>query len=127
VLDFGGDGHHRRHPPGRGPGPSRSLDPAVEPGGEIRDGARVAEFVGDALISWLKGARLTCFCHQHHRQLDRPTGTAAPPDLRRRRCARSEDRTRATRDTGLHNLPLHDAAQNRSWLEIVQLAFDLLA
>ncbi|WP_143228376.1 hypothetical protein [Actinomadura meyerae] len=58
---IGGDGHHRRHPPGRGPGPSRSLDPAVEPGGEIRDGARVAEFVSDALISWLKGTRLTCF------------------------------------------------------------------
>jgi hypothetical protein len=31
------------------------------------------------------------------------------------------------RDTGLRNLPLHGAAQNQIWLEIVQIAFDLLA
>ncbi|WP_455711834.1 transposase [Streptomyces avermitilis] len=33
----------------------------------------------------------------------------------------------AARDTGLRNLPLHDASQNQVWLEIVQLALDLLA
>jgi hypothetical protein len=30
-------------------------------------------------------------------------------------------------DTGLRNLPLHDMAQDRIWLEIVSLALDLLA
>ncbi|WP_281157718.1 transposase, partial [Streptomyces sp. HYC2] len=29
--------------------------------------------------------------------------------------------------TGLRNLPLHDTAQNGIWLEIVQIALDLLA
>jgi hypothetical protein len=48
-------------------------------------------------------------------------------ELRHRRRARAEDRIRAARDTGLRNLPLHDAAQNQVWLEIVQLALDLLA
>ncbi|MFJ1643390.1 MULTISPECIES: transposase, partial [unclassified Streptomyces] len=41
--------------------------------------------------------------------------------------ARAEDRIRAARATGLRNLPLHDTAQNQIWLEIVQLALDLLA
>jgi hypothetical protein len=31
------------------------------------------------------------------------------------------------RATGLRNLPLHHAASNHLWLEIVQLALDLLA
>ncbi|MDT3400868.1 transposase, partial [Streptomyces sp. B1866] len=34
---------------------------------------------------------------------------------------------RAARATGLTNLPLHDTAQNQVWLEIVQIALDLLA
>ncbi|MBB1247346.1 transposase, partial [Streptomyces durbertensis] len=34
---------------------------------------------------------------------------------------------RAARATGLRNLPLHNTAQNQIWLEIVQLALDLLA
>lgn len=37
------------------------------------------------------------------------------------------NRIRAARATGLRNLPLHDTAQNRVWLEIVQIALDLLA
>lgn len=36
-------------------------------------------------------------------------------------------RIRGARDTGLRNLPLHDTAQNRIWLEIISLALDLLA
>lgn len=40
--------------------------------------------------------------------------------------ARAEDRMRAARATGLCNL-LHDAAQNQIWLEIIQIALDLLA
>ncbi|MFB8000469.1 transposase, partial [Streptomyces sp. NPDC056002] len=48
-------------------------------------------------------------------------------ELRHRRRARCEDRIRNARDTGLRNLPSHDTAQNRIWLEIVSLALDLLA
>ena len=65
--------------------------------------------------------RITCFA----------TNTKDVPiaelELRHRRRTRAEDRTRAARDTGLRDLPLHDTAQNRIWLEIVQIALDLLA
>ena len=59
--------------------------------------------------------------HQHHRRPDRRPRTASPAAGPR------EDRIRDARDTGLRNLPLHDTAQNQIWLEIVQLALDLLA
>lgn len=41
--------------------------------------------------------------------------------------ARAEDRIRNARATGLRNLPRHRTAQNRIWLEIVQIALDLPA
>jgi hypothetical protein len=65
------------------------------------------------------GMRLTCFA----------TNTSGRPiaELRHRLRARAEDRIRAARATGLRNLPLHRTAQNRNWLEIVQIALDLLA
>ena len=46
----------------------------------------------------------------------------AAPELRHRRHARVEDRIRAAKDTGLRNLPFHDAAANQVWLEIAMLA-----
>nr|BFD90927.1 IS1380 family transposase [Kitasatospora sp. Xyl93] len=124
--------------------PATAWTPAVEPDGQVRDGAWVAELAGDALGGWpagmrlivrkerphpgaqlrftdADGMRLTCFATN-------TTGTPiAALELRHRRRARAEDRIRAARATGLRNLPLHDAAQNRVWLEIVQLALDLLA
>ncbi len=67
------------------------------------------------------GMRLTCFA----------TNTSGRPiaelELRHRLRARAEDRIRNARATGLRNLPLHRTAQNRIWLEIVQLALDMLA
>ena len=48
-------------------------------------------------------------------------------ELRHRRRARCEDRIRCAKDTGLRNLPLHDAAANQIWLEVVALAADLTA
>ncbi|GAA1284005.1 hypothetical protein GCM10009646_84500 [Streptomyces aureus] len=67
------------------------------------------------------GMRLTCFA----------TNTAGRPiaelELRHRLRARAEDRIRAARATGLRNLLLHDTAQNKVWLEIVQIALELLA
>ncbi len=69
----------------------------------------------------LDGLRLTCFA------TDTKGGQLADLELRHRRRARCEDRIRNARDTGLRNLPLHDSAQNQIWLEIVQIALDLLA
>jgi hypothetical protein len=42
-------------------------------------------------------------------------------ELRHRLRAWAEDRIRAARATGLRNLPQHRTAQNRIWLEIVQI------
>jgi hypothetical protein len=123
--------------------PASAWTPAIEPGGDVRDGAWVAELAGDMLIGWPAGMRLivrkerphpgaqlritdadgmriTCFATN-------TTGKTAELELRHRQRARAEDRIRAARDTGLRNLPLHKAAQNQIWLEIVQIARDLLA
>ncbi|AYC37631.1 hypothetical protein DWG14_01849 [Streptomyces griseorubiginosus] len=123
--------------------PASAWTAAVEADSEIRDGAWVAELGGDVLDGWPKGMRLiirkerppgaqlrltdadgmrlTCFA----------TNTSGRPiaelELRHRLRARAEDRIRAARATGLRNLPLHRTAQNRIWLEIVQIALDLLA
>jgi len=54
-------------------------------------------------------------------------GQLADLELRHRRRARCEDRIRTGKDTGMRNLPLHDFAQNRIWLAVVQLAMELTA
>ncbi|MBB6421121.1 hypothetical protein HDC93_006752 [Streptomyces sp. AK010] len=124
--------------------PASAWTPAVESDGEVRDGAWVAELDGDLLDGWPQGMRLivrkerphpgaqlritdadgmriTCFATN---TLNQPI---AQLELRHRLRARAEDRIRAARATGLRNLPLHDTAQNQLWLEIVQIALDLLA
>ncbi|QDN95177.1 IS1380 family transposase [Streptomyces sp. S1A1-8] len=124
--------------------PASAWTPAVEPGGEVRDGAWVAEIGGDCLKGWPKGMRLivrkerphpgaqlrftdadgmrlTCFA------TNTPGEAIAGLELRHRQRARCEDRIRDARATGLRNLPFHGFAQNQIWLEIVQLALDLLA
>ena len=124
--------------------PASAWTPAIESDGEVRDGAWIAELTGDLLDGWPQGIRLivrkerphpgaqlritdadgmriTCFATN---TLNRPiTGL----ELRHRLRARAEDRIRAARATGLRNVPLHDTAQNKVWLEIVQIALDLLA
>jgi hypothetical protein len=124
--------------------PALAWTAAVEPDGQVRDGAWVAELAGDVLkgrptgmrlivrkerphpgaqlqVTDADGMRLTCFATD-------TAGTAiAALELRHRQRARAEDRIRAARDTGLRNLPLHQTAQNQVWLEIVQIALDLLA
>ncbi|MFE1177533.1 IS1380 family transposase [Streptomyces sp. NPDC058773] len=124
--------------------PASAWTVAVEPGGEIRAGAWVAELDGDCLKGWPKGMRLIVRKERPHpgaqlrftdadglRLTCFATNTPGTPiaelELRHRRRARAEDRIRSARATGLRNLPLHDTAQNRIWLEIVQLALDLLA
>jgi hypothetical protein len=124
--------------------PAPAWTPAVEPDGQVRDGAWVAELTGDVLKGWpagmrlivrrerphpgaqlrftdADGMRLTCFA------TNTTDSAIAGLELRHRQRARAEDRIRAARDTGLRNLPLHHAAQNQVWLEIVQIALDLLA
>lgn len=124
--------------------PAPAWTPAVEADGKVRDGAWVAELTGSLLDGWPEGMRLivrrerphpgaqlritdadgmriTCFA------TNTPDRPIAELELRHRLRARAEDRIRAARSTGLRNLPLHDTAQNRVWLEIVQLALDLLA
>ncbi|MEW2498841.1 IS1380 family transposase [Streptomyces nodosus] len=124
--------------------PTSAWTPAVGPDGEIRDGAWVAELTGDVLAGWPKGMRLIVRKERPHpgaqlRLTDADgmrltcfaTNTVTRPiadlELRHRLRARAEDRIRAARATGLRNLPLHHTAQNRIWLEIVQIALDLLA
>lgn len=124
--------------------PPAAWTPAVEPEGEIRDGAWVAELDGDVLKGWPKGMRLIVRKERPHpgaqlrftdadglRLTAFATNTTDTPiaalELRHRQRARAEDRIRNARATGLRNLPLHDTAQNQIWLEIVQIALDLLA
>ncbi|WP_445402186.1 IS1380 family transposase [Streptomyces sp. LE64] len=124
--------------------PATAWTAAIDPGGEIRDGAWVAEITGDCLKGWPKGMRLIVRKERPHpgaqlritdadglRLTCFATNTTVIPiaalELRHRQRARAEDRIRAARATGLRNLPLHDTAQNQVWLEIVQIALDLLA
>jgi hypothetical protein len=124
--------------------PPTAWTAAVEPGGEIRDGAWVAELGGDVLKGWPWGMRLIVRKERPHpgaqlrftdadglRLTAFATNTSSVPiatlELRHRQRARAEDRIRNARATGLRNLPLHDTAQNRVWLEIIQIALDLLA
>ncbi|WP_405860924.1 IS1380 family transposase [Streptomyces sp. NBC_00090] len=124
--------------------PASAWTLAVEPDGKVRDGAWVAELSGDVLKGWPKGMRLIVRKERLHpgaqlrftdadgmRLTCSATNTTGTPiaqlELRHRQRARAEDRIRAARDTGLRNLPLHQAAQNQVWLEIVQLALDLVA
>ncbi|MFJ5724682.1 IS1380 family transposase [Streptomyces sp. NPDC093149] len=125
--------------------PKKAWTPAYDAGGTGRPGAWVAEITGMPDVNrWpkgmrlivrqerphpgaqlrfvdLDGLRLTCFA------TNTQGGQLADLELRHRRRARCEDRIRSARDTGLRNLPLHDTAQNQIWLEIVQIALDLLA
>ncbi|MFF2520098.1 IS1380 family transposase [Streptomyces sp. NPDC058086] len=125
--------------------PKKAWTPAYDANGTERPGAWVAEITDiPDLSTWpkgmrlivrkerphpgaqlrftdLDGLRLTCFA------TNTQGGQLADLELRHRRRARCEDRIRNARDTGLRNLPLHDTAQNRIWLEIVSLALDLLA
>lgn len=69
------------------------------------------------------GWRITCFATN----TKGPGWTLAALEVRHRQRARCEDRIRCLKDTGLRNLPFHDYAKNRLWLEVVSLAADLLA
>jgi hypothetical protein len=124
--------------------PACAWTPAVEAGGEVRDGAWVAELAGDVLHGWPKGMRLIVRKERPHpgarlrfttadgmRLTCFATNTRHTPitqlELRHRLRTRCEDRIRAARDTGLRNPPFRHTAQNQLWLETLQTALDLLA
>lgn len=125
--------------------PKKAWTPAYNADGKPREGAWVVEVSGLAdLTAWPQGTRLVLRKERPHpgAQLritdvdghritgfltNTAGGQLADLELRHRRHARVEDRIRAGKDTGLRNLPFHDAAQNRVWLEVCALAADLIA
>lgn len=125
--------------------PKRAWTPAYNADGQPRDGAWVTEVTGMVdLSAWPPGTRLVLRKERPHpgAQLrftdadglrvtgfltNTTGGQLAELEVRHRRHARVEDRIRAAKDTGLRNLPFHDAAQNRIWLELCALATDLIA
>ena len=52
--------------------------------------------------------------------------TLAQLEVRHRSRARCEDRIRNLKDTGATNLPLHAFGENKIWLELSQLASELI-
>jgi len=119
---------------------------AVDVNGERRDGAQVAELtrhLPGTHAGWPAGMRVIARReHPHPGAQLRITdddgwritvfatntrgGRIADLELRHRTRARAEDRIRGLKDTGLRNLPLHDFAKNMIWVELVQLAAELL-
>ena len=104
--------------------PADSWTPAYDGGGQVRDGAWVADITGMLdLSSWPAGMRVIVRKERPHpgAQLrftdidghrftafatDAKKGQLADLELLHRRRARCEDRIRCAKDTGLRNLPL---------------------
>jgi hypothetical protein len=117
--------------------------PAVNAGGEPRDGAWVTELTGHiSLDAWPEGSRLICrrerphpgaqlsfTDHDGHRFqcfiTDQDGHDLAALELRHREHAVVEDRVRALKSTGLANLPFSAFAPNQAWLEAALVAHDI--
>ena len=124
--------------------PEHAWTPAVEPDGQVRDGAEICELTGWVdLHTWPAGTRAICrredahpgaqlrfTDHDGHRfqvfLTDQPDPDLAALELRHRQRARVEDRIRAAKATGLRNLPFDLVRRNAVWLELVLAAQDLL-
>jgi hypothetical protein len=123
--------------------PEQAWTPAVEPDGQVRDGAEACELTGWVdLHTWPGGTRAICrredahpgaqlrfTDHDGHRFQVFLTDQADPDlgrlELRHRQRARVEDRIRAAKATGLANLPFDRWRRNAIWLELVLTAQDL--
>jgi hypothetical protein len=123
--------------------PEHAWTPAVEPDGQVRDGAEVCELTGWVdLRNWPDGTRVLCRREDAHpgAQLrftdddghrfqvfvtDQADPEIAVLELRHRQRARVEDRIRAAKATGLQNLPFDRWRRNAVWLELVLAAQDL--
>ena len=119
---------------------------AIDVDGDPRDGAQVVEitrYLPDTHVGWPPGMRVIARRERPHpgAQLritdddgwritlfatNTRGGRIAELELRHRQRARAEDRIRGLKDCGLRNLPLHAFTKNVIWLELVQLAAELL-
>lgn len=119
---------------------------AVDVDGDPREGAQVVEItrhLPDTHVGWPAGMRIIARRERPHpgAQLritdddgwritlfatNTRGGRIAELELRHRMRARAEDRIRGLKDCGLRNLPLHEFTKNVIWLELVQLAAELL-
>jgi hypothetical protein len=122
--------------------PAAAWQPAVDPDGQPRPGAEVAELATLDLAGWPEDTRAICRREDPHpgAQLsftdadghrfqvfitDQPDPDIARLELRHRQRARVEDRIRAVKATGLRNLPFGPWRRNAVWLELVLMAQDL--
>lgn len=126
--------------------PKQAWRKALDADGRPREGAQVAE-----LTKWLPatfkgwppgmrviarrerphpGAQLRITDHEGWRitvfATNTPGGRLADLEVRHRLRARAEDRIRALKDTGATNLPLQAFDKNQLWLELAQLAAEIL-
>jgi hypothetical protein len=126
--------------------PKQAWKSALDADGQPRVGAQVAE-----LTRWLPatfkgwppgmrviarrerphpGAQLRITDHEGWRitvfATNTKTGRLADLEVRHRLRARAEDRIRGLKDTGATNLPMQGFDKNQVWLELAQLAAELL-
>jgi Transposase DDE domain group 1 len=126
--------------------PRQAWRAALDGDGQRREGAQVAEltqWMPATFVGWPPGMRIIARRERPHpgAQLritdadgwritvfatNTRGGRLADLELDHRHRARAEDRIRALKDTGMTNLPLQAFAKNQIWLEIVQLAAELL-
>ena len=126
--------------------PQQAWRAALDTDGQPRAGAQVAEltrWLPATFTGWPPGMRVIARRERPHPgaqlRLTDPDGwritmfatnTRGPRlaslELRHRLRARAEDRIRGLKDTGMTNLPLQAFTKNQIWLELVQLAAELL-
>ena len=126
--------------------PQQAWRKARDVDGNPRDGAQVAEltrWLPATFVGWPPGMRVIARRERPHpgaqlritdQQGWRITvfatntrgGRLADLEVRHRLRARAEDRIRGLKDTGLTNLPPQAFAKNPIWLELAQLAAELL-
>jgi Transposase DDE domain group 1 len=126
--------------------PKQAWRKALDADGRPREGAQVAEltrWLPASFAGWPPGIRLIARRERPHpgaqlRITDHEGwritvfatntrgGRLAELEVRHRLRARAEDRIRGLKDTGATNLPLHAFDKNQIWLELAQLATELL-
>jgi hypothetical protein len=123
--------------------PESAWSPALDAGGDLREGAWVAELPLD-LSAWPQGTRAICRRERPHpgAQLsfsdadghrfqvmltNQKGGRLARLEQVHRQRAAIEDSIRCGKAAGLRNLPFRAYAMNAAWLELVLIGIDLLA
>ena len=127
--------------------PKQAWKKALDADGRPREGAQVAEltrWLPETFTGWPPGMRVIARRERPHpgaqlRLTDHEGwritlfatntkgGRLADLEVQHRLRARCEDRIRGLKDTGATNLPLQGFDKNQLWLELAQLAAELLA